>query len=396
MTSEILIMNKNAIAMAADSAVTVGNSKTYNGVNKLFMLSNDPPMRIMIFGAADFEGIPMETLIKEYRKKTDFHVKQDIITIKDDFLKFLGANTPNSNFESMISVGLKTFERLMVPKISNFDCETLVNFLNSIKCNKLPSFLKSYETIINKYDFAFENMIPDNVDNNYHEKIIADLKNIFLNSLIKMGTGIVIAGFSSQDMFPSLIHFNLCVNNNGKIEIIDYNEVLNHNGNGIFPFAQKDVIDTFLTGIDLNLGDTIVAYFDNFLKKYLNELRVELNSNKKIKGKSLPAVNQVFDNFNKTSNKRVNEFAENIVELKEDFNKPIIGSIGALPKEELANMSESLIHITSLKRKVDSNLETVGGDIDVAIITKGDGFIWKKRKHYFDAELNPQFFERDK
>ena len=110
----------------------------------------------------------------------------------------------------------------------------------------------------------------------------------------------------------------------------------------------------------------------------------------------MPAVNQVLDNFNKTSNKRVNEFAKNIVELKKDFKKPIIGSIGALPKEELANMSESLIHITSLKRKVDSNLETVGGDIDVAIITKGDGFIWKKRKHYFDAELNPQFFERDK
>lgn len=69
MTSEILIMNKNAIMMAVDSAVTVEGSKTYNEVNKLFMLSNDPPIGIMIFGAADFESIPMETLIKEYRKK---------------------------------------------------------------------------------------------------------------------------------------------------------------------------------------------------------------------------------------------------------------------------------------------------------------------------------------
>lgn len=39
-------MNSSAIAMAADSAVTVGNKKTYNGVNKLFMLSNDPPMEL--------------------------------------------------------------------------------------------------------------------------------------------------------------------------------------------------------------------------------------------------------------------------------------------------------------------------------------------------------------
>jgi hypothetical protein len=36
--------------------------------------------------------------------------------------------------------------------------------------------------------------------------------------------------------------------------------------------------------------------------------------------------------------------------------------------------------------------ETVGGPIDVAVISKGDGFIWIKRKHYFKSELNPQFF----
>ena len=38
---------------------------------------------------------------------------------------------------------------------------------------------------------------------------------------------------------------------------------------------------------------------------------------------------------------------------------------------------------------------TVGGEIDVAIISKGDGFIWKKRKHYFKSELNPHFFDKD-
>jgi hypothetical protein len=36
--------------------------------------------------------------------------------------------------------------------------------------------------------------------------------------------------------------------------------------------------------------------------------------------------------------------------------------------------------------------ETVGGPIDVAVISKGDGLIWIKRKHYFSPELNRQFF----
>jgi ATP-dependent protease HslVU (ClpYQ) peptidase subunit len=68
MTSEVIIMNRNAMALAADSAVTMGNIKTYNGVNKLFYISNNPPIGIMIFGSADFENIPMETLIKEFKR----------------------------------------------------------------------------------------------------------------------------------------------------------------------------------------------------------------------------------------------------------------------------------------------------------------------------------------
>ena len=35
--------------------------------------------------------------------------------------------------------------------------------------------------------------------------------------------------------------------------------------------------------------------------------------------------------------------------------------------------------------------ETVGGPVDVAVISKGDGFIWIDRKHYFRRELNEHF-----
>lgn len=57
-----------------------------------------------------------------------------------------------------------------------------------------------------------------------------------------------------------------------------------------------------------------------------------------------------------------------------------------------AAMAESLVNLTSFKRKMSMDAETVAGPIDVAVISKGDGFIWIKRKHYFERELNPQFF----
>jgi hypothetical protein len=54
-------------------------------------------------------------------------------------------------------------------------------------------------------------------------------------------------------------------------------------------------------------------------------------------------------------------------------------------------MAESLVNLTSFKRRVTLDAETVSGPIDVALISKGDGFIWMKRKHYFDGEKNPHF-----
>ena len=62
-----------------------------------------------------------------------------------------------------------------------------------------------------------------------------------------------------------------------------------------------------------------------------------------------------------------------------------------LPKDELPHLAESLVALTSLQRHVSHAAETVGGPIDVALISKGDGLIWIKRKHYFSPELNPQF-----
>ena len=38
--------------------------------------------------------------------------------------------------------------------------------------------------------------------------------------------------------------------------------------------------------------------------------------------------------------------------------------------------------------------ETVGEPIDVAVISKGDGFVWVNRKQYFNPEFNPRFIAR--
>lgn len=76
---------------------------------------------------------------------------------------------------------------------------------------------------------------------------------------------------------------------------------------------------------------------------------------------------------------------------------PILNSVATLPVEELSLLAESMINITSARRKValDGNIGTVGGPIDTAIISKSDGSIWTKRKHYFDSKYNPQYMYKN-
>ena len=219
------------------------------------------------------------------------------------------------------------------------------------------------------------------------------LKNIFLDFLTSLNTGVVIAGFSEQDMFPSCIQFNMHFNYNGEIKISNYDSLINYEGNAVVPFAQKDVIKTFMTGIDDGMKNSIEFYFYQTILEYLIQLKKNITYDDEIDEKSLNKIEIEIDKFLNNCQSLSLDFMKNIENLEEKFSASIVNSIGALPKNELGNMAESLINATSLKRKVSNDLESVGGDIDVAIISKSDGFIWKKKKGYFKHDLNPQINE---
>lgn len=103
------------------------------------------------------------------------------------------------------------------------------------------------------------------------------------------------------------------------------------------------------------------------------------------------AINNMdIDTYTKTFADGMNQY------IQENYIEKLVNTVSYLSKEDLADMAESLVRMTYLKRRITSEEESVGGAVDVAVITKGDGFVWLKRKHYFDAKLNPHYFERSK
>ncbi len=200
-------------------------------------------------------------------------------------------------------------------------------------------------------------------------------------------TGIVIAGFGEEEMLPRLFRFEfeaislnrLKYKSSGHIEIGPQNRAV------IVPFAQSEQVETFMTGIDPDIATAISGYWTGQLHDTVKAALTEVSLDADIE-------RELVEIIDKRCAELLVQYAEGLEEMRQhDYVRPIIRVVAMLPKDELASMAESLVNLTSFKRRVSEQRETVGGPIDVAVISRGDGFIWIKRKHYFRPELNPQF-----
>jgi hypothetical protein len=82
------------------------------------------------------------------------------------------------------------------------------------------------------------------------------------------------------------------------------------------------------------------------------------------------------------TDKRKKEFTDYIrEEILQGYDQPFMRAISALPRQDLAKMAEALVNLTAflIRMTVDQD-ETVAEPIDVALLSKGDGFIWIKHK----------------
>lgn len=86
MTAIISVLNKKAVAVAADSAVTIDDKKVYMHGEKLFALSPNAPVAVAIYGNLNLISVPWDILVKEYAK----HLNQQppLSSLKDYAMQF--------------------------------------------------------------------------------------------------------------------------------------------------------------------------------------------------------------------------------------------------------------------------------------------------------------------
>lgn len=61
----------------------------------------------------------------------------------------------------------------------------------------------------------------------------------------------------------------------------------------------------------------------------------------------------------------------------------------AMPVQDAIALADFLVETTKGYVRFLPGADTVGGDTDICVVTKHEGFKWVRRKHYFDRVLNP-------
>ena len=352
MTSEIMILTPTAVVLAADSAVTISDIKTYDGANKLFYLSNKPPMGALIYNLADFVDIPIETIIKEFRRKIDGREDLTLIEIKDEFEKYLHQIISKSRSTLSFQEQLDYFIEFIQEELSYVDFDEfkigLKDELSDFDIGLLGDFKDEIQSQIDLYEDKFSLALPDDCNGLYEEDFISDLKKLFICNMFLMPfIGIAISGFEKDEMFPSFIHFkiNYLYDEEFLLRDVEFGSLGDERAI-VIVLAQDDVIKTFLNRIDFKMQARIEDFFIEFKNWFCNDLEDSIKSNDDI---SVEIENFLLDYIGliKYSDDEIKDiFSDFIESLKEWEMKPLLTSISFLPKEDLTVLAESLITIT--------------------------------------------------
>lgn len=429
MTTEIAVINRLGVALAADSAVTIpgydGADKVFDTGDKLFELSELFPIALMVNGSMDFLGVPWEIIAKEFRcsppeapetlsmegwmesfltflakhptvKPDDVRRWQDTLIREEleelseevrDRLEEVASHDGEQNLQHVL-------QRLYIEAMQE-RIEALVKTttLDSLKGLTEEDVIPTVRSLVGELD---TDVLPFEPNADQREIFSRLLAQRLLKDLDRLtATGLIVAGFGGCDLFPSLYAVEIDGHVAQKLRYRQSHNVTIKRGGDTgtaISFAQTDVVDRLLRGTDNRFIDRA----REFIKENVSG-SLEINFDRlklrivKSDGSEIPVAEMGGLLGDLIASQFESKF---VAKLTQEFERKFKETIALMPKQDLIELAEALVSITAIERKASDDAGTVGGPIDVALITRSEGFVWVKRKHHFSAELNPRYMWR--
>ncbi|MEM8988251.1 MAG: hypothetical protein AAGC95_16165 [Pseudomonadota bacterium] len=422
MTSEVVLMNRQTVAMAADSAVTIsgaGYLKTYNSADKLFQLVEGQPVAVMIYNNAEIMNVPWETVISLYRDHSNGRPLDTIDAYAKDFMNFLSGNPDlfpaehqDTEYFKMVAVIFSYIAHEFDRQLRQFRESGQGNarqHANSILDFVVDQLHTDYQLNIDDTQRADLECFPQAMEEQVRRRYGRDIDDLIASladalqgdvsglrvsddtreklrdiaawvatkdAFFEHYTGVVFAGFGRQERFPSMRSY---LTSNVVLGILKHRQdrAADISADGapvIQPFAQDRMIRAFITGMDQNLR---MFMFGETLKLTYNLLADVIN---RAPGVTDTDKQKMFEDYSENNlNHALMSFFRTVDAYQYQVHTlPIFRAIQNLPKKELGEMAASLVKLNSLQQKMTASVETVGGPVDVAVITRNGGLEWHK------------------
>lgn len=437
MTAEIAILNRAAVAIAADSAVTLAaDHKVYKTANKIFPLSLDPPVVIMFYGSGALGPIPWETIVEEYKRNSS----TELATVEEygshfiDFLpqmvRHISRQVQLEFVRTEILWELEQLSRLAQSSLSRFvrsspssDSQKLDFFLqqviNSTQARleyltsigpvdgltvhgakrQLAAAVTDWElfgTRVTGWDGLLDlwfSQLPELLMHRtgyLSQKIRDGLQRVSLQSLRTAdwspdSTGVVLAGFGDEQVFPSLTHWivDQVMEDIVKCRHLDSISIDDAQSSAIVPFAQQhEVARTLIDGIH---PEFLMVHHESVRSLLL--LLADTVSERILNSIPAPLSGELVDFVSRLPTEMVRTIPDELDIMVDQYSSPLLEIIQGLPKEHLGEMAETLVSLASFKEMFTPGADVVGGPIDVAVISRSDGLVWVKHKQYYEQEF---------
>jgi hypothetical protein len=291
MTSEVLILNKRAVVLAADSAVTTsgGDHPRYSkSANKIFELSQNGSVAAAIYGNANLDLVPWEVVIKLFRShlgNKSFNTVSEYASAVIDFLsgnnQLFPAELRTESIASQFDKALK----LILKEVNRNDPSVFDESITladrkvrwGLEEGRIKALLDSFgiaNTLTqNSLDLLLDDITPwEERAKSQIDKVpsLASINPLGLSrlghqlrysnpDLILSNTGLVVAGYGDEQLFPTYQQLEVFGHIGEELyyKVVKSFEVTHTGIAMIQPLAQTSMIEMFTDGFSPSLENII-------------------------------------------------------------------------------------------------------------------------------------------
>jgi len=192
-------------------------------------------------------------------------------------------------------------------------------------------------------------------------------------------TYLIFAGYGETEPYPSICNCVVTGIKDGKIQYDkSISSISNEQDVELFAEGQSDIIEAIEYGVQTERIDDICKRIPGLMKQLVKNQ----NCYRDMQTLHVEAID---------SHTIIQEAKEMIENSKKLHYKKLIDLVKGYNLQEMACLAENLIKATELHRKITFQQEGVGGLIDLAIITREDGFQWLNRKSWYEPSKGGRY-----